>query len=84
MEVGIRELKAKLSLYVSEAAGGATIVITDRGQPVARLTAINETSHFERGLDEGWIEPARRTKLTPASPVTGVEPIAAVLDDDRG
>jgi len=84
MNVGIRELKAKLSRYVNEAADGATIVITDRGKPVARLTSINETSHFERGLDEGWIEPARRTKLTPAQPVAAPDAIASVLDEDRG
>jgi len=84
MEVGIRELKARLSLYVSEAADGATIVITDRGKPVARLTAINEASHFERGLDEGWIEPARRTRLGKANPALAKEPIMSVLDEDRG
>lgn len=83
MEVGIRDLKAKLSLYVSEAAGGATIVITDRGKPVARLTAIDSQSHFERGLDEGWIEPARRTKLSAATPVAATASIAEVLDEDR-
>lgn len=84
MEVGIRELKARLSLYVGEAADGATIVITDRGKPVARLTAINETSHFERGIDEGWIEPARRTRLGVAHPVLAKESIMSVLDEDRG
>jgi len=84
MEVGIRELKANLSRYVGEAAAGATIVITDRGKPVARLASIDETSHFERGIDEGWIEPARRTKLTPAQPASGVEAIASALEEDRG
>lgn len=84
MEVGIRELKAKLSLYVSEAADGATIVITDRGKHVARLTAINDMSHLERGLDEGWIEPARRARLGDAKPVAGLGSIAGALDEDRG
>lgn len=84
MDVGIRELKAKLSYYVAEAANGASIVITDRGKPVARLGAIAETSHFDRGLEEGWIEPARRTKLTPPKPAPGLEPVTRVLDEDRG
>lgn len=84
MEVGIRELKAKLSLYVGEAAAGATIVITDRGRPVARLTAINEGSNFERGLDEGWIEPARRSRLGAANPVSATAAIMSALDEDRG
>lgn len=83
MEVGIRELKAKLSSYIAEAASGATIVVTDRGKPVARLTAIDEMSSFERGVDEGWIEPARRTRLMPATPVPARASIASVLDEDR-
>jgi len=84
MQVGIRELKAKLSLYVGQAADGDTIVITDRGKPVARLIAINDASHYERGLDEGWIEPARRTRLTPPKPAQGIDSVASVLDQDRG
>lgn len=35
--MGIRELKATLSECVREVRGGRTIVITDHGQPVARL-----------------------------------------------
>jgi prevent-host-death family protein len=39
MEVGIRELKARLSSYVARARRGETVVVTDRGRPVARLLA---------------------------------------------
>jgi prevent-host-death family protein len=39
MEVGIRELKARLSSYVARARRGETVVVTDRGRPVARLQA---------------------------------------------
>ncbi len=35
--VGIRELKNSLSAYVREAQDGETIVVTDRGEPVAQL-----------------------------------------------
>jgi prevent-host-death family protein len=37
MEVGIRELKARLSSYVARARRGETVVVTDRGRPVARI-----------------------------------------------
>ena len=35
--MGIRELKSRLSQYVREVKAGATIVVTERGSPVARL-----------------------------------------------
>ena len=38
MNVGIRELKARLSHYVRVAREGERILITDRGRPVAVLS----------------------------------------------
>ncbi len=35
--VGIRELKSRLSEYVREVKSGRTIVVTEHGQPVARI-----------------------------------------------
>ena len=39
-EVGIRALKQNASAVVAAAAGGDVVTITDRGRPVARMTAI--------------------------------------------
>ena len=36
MEVGVRELKAKLSFYLKRAAAGELITVTDRGSPSRR------------------------------------------------
>ncbi|MEM9201366.1 MAG: type II toxin-antitoxin system prevent-host-death family antitoxin [Actinomycetota bacterium] len=84
MDVGIRELKAKLSEYVGIAAEGTTIVVTDRGTPVARLVALSDDDTVARGIDEGWIEPARRTGLTPAKRVRASRSVMEMLDEDRG
>ena len=40
MNVGIRELKLRLSHYLTKVRLGETIVVTDRGTPVARLERI--------------------------------------------
>jgi prevent-host-death family protein len=40
MQIGIRELKAKLSEYVRRAQEGEHIEVTDHGEPVARLTSL--------------------------------------------
>ena len=84
MEVGVRELKAKLSGYLERAAMGEDIVVTDRGRPVARLTAYAADTTFERGVEEGWIEPARRTSLSPAERHRSPRSVLDILDDDRG
>ncbi len=40
--VGVRKLKDKLSGYLSRAKRGEKIVVTDRGKPVAMLTAVEQ------------------------------------------
>ncbi len=41
--VGVRELKARLSKYLSQVKQGQTIIITDRGLPVGRIAPIERT-----------------------------------------
>ncbi len=41
--VGIRELKTHLSRYLRQLHAGATLVVTDRGRPVARIVPIQES-----------------------------------------
>ncbi len=84
MQVGIRELKAHLSEYVGKAAAGEHIVVTDRGRPVAQLSGLDDQSTLERGIEEGWITPARRSGLEPIVPCTSARSTADVLDEDRG
>jgi prevent-host-death family protein len=39
--IGIRELRQNASKHVRAAAAGATVTITDRGEPVAKLTRLS-------------------------------------------
>lgn len=43
-KVGIRELKNRLGAYVKQVRRGATILITDRGKPVARIIREPDTA----------------------------------------
>jgi prevent-host-death family protein len=83
MDVGIRELKAKLSEHVQRASDGETIVVTDRGRPVARLVPYDTSSAVERGIEQGWIEPARRTGLGHAERHRSTRSVIETLDADR-
>jgi prevent-host-death family protein len=84
MSVGIRELKSNLSEYVARAAEGEEIVITDRNRPVARLVAYVAASDIERGIEEGWIEAPRRTRLLDIERIRSNRSTREVLDEDRG
>lgn len=92
--VGLKTLKNKLSEYVRLAASGETVVITDRGRPVAKLVRVPEIpEHLKdhpalaRGVIEGWITPATITDGSPppSKPVPGLtfEQLMADLDRDR-
>jgi len=84
VDVGIRELKAKLSEYVAAAARGQLITVTDRGKPVAQLTSLHAESHVDLGIDEGWIEAPLRRGLAPVVRFKATESTASALDADRG
>ena len=60
VDVAVSALRAHLSRWVDRARKGEEIVVTDRGVPVARLTAVDATGVIERLTDEGLISrPAR-------------------------
>jgi len=55
--VGIRALKQNASEVVARAASGESITITDRGRPVARISALEATA-TERLIAAGLARPA--------------------------
>jgi prevent-host-death family protein len=69
-EVGIRALKQNASAVVAEVAAGATVTITDRGRPVAQLTAI-PASALQRLVGAGRARPARRDVRDLPPPTAG-------------
>jgi prevent-host-death family protein len=92
--VGLKTLKNKLGEYVRAAASGETIVITDRGRPVAEINPARQVPDrykdhpvLARGIREGWITPAENPGglLPPRHPIAGytLEQLLADLDRDR-
>ena len=60
-EVGVRELKARLSAYLAAVREGMEVVVTDRGRPVARLVPVDGgfDEHLARLVAEGRVIPPR-------------------------
>lgn len=73
-EVGIRALKQNASAVVSEAAGGETVTITDRGRPVAQTTAIPVSRLVLWSMPEGLDEFAARWWIFPRRNEVGMYP----------
>jgi prevent-host-death family protein len=84
MDVGIRELKARLSEFLAHVAEGEEVVVTDRSRPIARIVPYSAGSAIERGIEEGWIEAPRRIGLEPAVRRRSSRSVLDVLDEDRG
>lgn len=79
--VGIRELKTTLSECLREVKSGRTIVVTDHGQPVARIIpeGISLRERVEALRKAGAIAWSGR-RLRPAKPVGTVRGARTVAD----
>jgi prevent-host-death family protein len=85
--VGARELKTRLGGYLREVRKGRTLVITDRGEPVAELKplqgAAGEDANLNRLKALGTVTRLENRPLAPFDPVRGRGPSVsdAILDD---
>lgn len=84
MDVGVRELKAKLSAMVQRAAAGEVITVTDRGRPVAVLGPPPARIDLAAAVDAGWVTPATERGLRPVTRRQGRVPTLDALAEDRG
>lgn len=86
--VGVRELKSKLSYYLSLARRGERVVVTERGVPIAELSPITQKTTEEvlrdlvaRGL-VSW-SGGKPKGASPPARITG-KPLSEIVLEDRG
>jgi len=78
MEIGIRDLKARLSEHLERVTRGEIITVTSRGRRVAQIVPVFGGDNLERGLAEGWItrqvdrapDAVVRQRTLPGTPTT--------------
>ena len=84
MEVGVRELKQRLSEYLDRASKGEIIQVTDRGVPKAVLGPLPGKLRIEEGIAEGWITPGDPSVgWTDFEPVEPLRPSEELFAEDR-
>jgi prevent-host-death family protein len=87
MEIGVRELKARLSENLERVRYGEVLTVTSRGRRIAQIIPVPGQDSLERGLAEGWImrradappEPVVRQRPIPGTPST-----TELISRDRG
>lgn len=90
--IGLKILKNKLSEYVRLAAGGETVLVTDRDRVVAELvpprtgrSLLLDDARLAEAVREGWLTPPvlRAPSDAPRRPVAPLRDILAELAQDR-
>ena len=85
--IGIRELKSTLSECVREVRAGRTIVVTDHGQPVARIipeaVSLRERVGALRKADAIAWSGRRLRPAKPGAKVRGPKTVAALVVENR-
>ncbi len=66
--VGVRELKNRLSEYIRRVRSGEGVLVTDRGEVVAELTAPGTGTGADASVPPGLVALARRGGLTLGAP----------------
>jgi prevent-host-death family protein len=88
MTVSIRELRARMSAYMRQVKAGATLMITERGKPIARIVPLSPSPETRvRQLAQAGLVSWSGRKLVPREPVAqtrGKKMVAALLLEDRG
>lgn len=84
-QVGIRELKNNLSRYLTDVKRGEEIVVTDRGNPIARLIAADEeTDRLAALVSSGAITPPRSAgRRLPKRRVTAKGSVSTLVAEQR-
>ena len=87
--VGARELKTRLGSYLREVRRGRTIVVTDRGEPVAEIRPIalakaGDTAGLDHLVALGRLSRASEAPLPPFRPIRHQgSPLATAVVEGR-
>ena len=85
--VGVRELKARLSHYLAQVKDGATLIVTERRRPIARVIPEGDPvqMRLQALVADGTIvwNGQRLRPLSPVAKTEGSKTVAELLLEDR-
>ncbi|MBA2364890.1 MAG: type II toxin-antitoxin system prevent-host-death family antitoxin [Actinobacteria bacterium] len=85
IEVGVRELKNSLSSYLRRVRQGETVVVTDRGVPVARMIPAGVPEHLANLMADGRVTWSGESFVPPRKlpPLAPGPPLSDYIAEDR-
>ncbi len=85
--VGVRDLKARLSKYLRQVSQGQTVIITDHGHPVGRLSPVDQPLDERlKALQDAGLVAWNGQKLKPVTPAatnSGERQVSDILVEMR-
>jgi prevent-host-death family protein len=85
IEVGVRDLKNNLSRYLDRVQGGEEVIVTERGRPVARLIALDQSGDRLADLiASGAVRPPKsRTRQRPTNRIRAKGSVSELVAEQR-
>jgi prevent-host-death family protein len=82
-EVGVRDLHDRLSEHLERVAGGHDVIVTRRGRPIARISAIDEADPLADLARRGLVTPPRRVRDGRRPRVRSSQPVSDLVAEQQ-
>jgi prevent-host-death family protein len=82
-QVGVRALHDRLSEYLEQVQGGAEVLVTRRGRPIARLSAVDEVDPLQDLVRRGLVTPPSGKRTARRARVKARGPVSALVAEQR-
>ena len=82
-EVGVRELHDRLSEHLERVEQGADVVVTRRGRPIARLSAVDALDPIVDLIRRGVVTPPRTSPQPKRARVKPRGSVSDLVSDQR-
>jgi prevent-host-death family protein len=82
-EVGVRALHDRLSEHLAQVQDGAEVLVTRRGRPIARLSAVDEADPLQDLARRGLLTPPSRRRAARQARVKARGPVSELVAEQR-
>lgn len=82
-QVGVRELHDRLSEHLERVERGAEVVVTRRGRPIARLSAVDGEDPLGDLVRRGLVTPARERRSERRAGVKARASVSELVAEQR-
>jgi prevent-host-death family protein len=82
-EVGVRALHDRLSEHLAQVQDGAEVVVTRRGEPIARLSAVEADDSLRELVRRGLVTPPTRQRSPRRARVKARADVAELVAEQR-